>query len=88
MQDPYKDFQDNAAATCRRPFSITPHDSVTLPLVPKGIYVGKGGDITLRGVDAKEDVTYRNMPDASYIAVQASHVRATGTTATFMIGEG
>jgi len=49
--------------------------------------VGIGGDVTLRGVGASADVTYRNLPDASYIAVRASHVRATGTTASALIAE-
>ena len=38
-------------------------------------------------VDGNEDVTYRNLPDASYIAVRASYVRASGTTATDLIAE-
>lgn len=33
------------------------------------------------------DVTYRNLPDASYIAVRARFVRATGTTAINLIAE-
>ncbi|WP_261388525.1 hypothetical protein [Qipengyuania gaetbuli] len=49
--------------------------------------MGTGGDVTLRGVGANEDVTYRNLPDARYIAVRASHVRASGTTASDLIGE-
>ncbi len=43
--------------------------------------------MTLRGVAGDADVTYRNLPDASYIAVRVSHVRATGTTATNLIAE-
>lgn len=58
-----------------------------LPVIPKGIYVGTGGDVVLRGIDGAADVTYRNLPDASYIAVRARHVRATGTTAANLIAE-
>lgn len=58
-----------------------------LPLLPKGIYVGSGGDVTLRGIEGSGDVTYRNLPDASYIAVRARYVRATGTTASNLIAE-
>lgn len=75
------------AAPSEAPFSITPHDSNALPAIPKGIYVGTGGNVTLRGVGGSADVTYVNLPDASYIAVRAQYVRATGTTATNLIGE-
>lgn len=87
MTDLLHDQQDTVLTPSRRPYAVIPHDSDALPLVPKGLYVGMGGDVTLRGVDAKSDVTYRNLPDASYIAVRASHVRATGTTASDLIAE-
>lgn len=87
MTDLYRTFTDTVSAPARRPFTITPHDTDELPLVPKGIYVGSGGDVTLRGVDGVADVTYRNLPDASYIAVRAQYVRATGTTASNLIAE-
>lgn len=78
---------DSQLAPSRAPFAISPSDSVPLPRVPKGIYVGIGGDVTLRGIAGDADVTYRNLPDASYIAVHARFVRATGTTAAGLIGE-
>lgn len=87
MTDLLHDQQDTVLTPSRRPCPVLPHDSDALPLVPKGLYVGIGGDVTLRGVDAEIDVTYRNLPDASYIAVRASHVRATGTTASDLIAE-
>lgn len=87
MTDQWKDHSDSAGSPSRAPFPIVPHDSDELPIVPKGIYVGAGGDVTLRGVGASADVTYRNLPDASYIAVRAQYVRATGTTATDLVGE-
>lgn len=82
-----KNSVDSAASPARAPFAIQPSDTDPLPLVPKGIYVGTGGDVTLRGVEGSADVTYRNLPDASFIAVHASHVRATGTTAANLIAE-
>jgi len=87
MTDLLHDQQDTVLTPSRRPYSVTPHDGDPLPLVPKGLYVGTGGDVTLRGLDAESDVTYRNLPDASYIAVRVSHVRATGTTASDLIAE-
>lgn len=87
MSDPFKTQSDAAFAPSRAPYAIVPSDDAQLALVPKGIYVGTGGDIVLRGVDGAADVTYRNLPDASYVAVRALYVRATGTTATDLVGE-
>ncbi len=87
MTDSFASFGDNATHPSRAPFTIAPHDTDELPMVPKGIYVGTGGNVTLRGVDGASDVTYRNLPDASYIAVRARWVRATGTTAADLVAE-
>ncbi|RVU03987.1 hypothetical protein EOE18_13885 [Novosphingobium umbonatum] len=78
---------DSASLPSRKPYAITPHDANALPAIPKGIYVGTGGDVTLRGVDGTADVTYKNLADGAYIAVQARYVRATGTTASNLIAE-
>jgi hypothetical protein len=78
---------DSVTAPSAAPFAVIPHDVNELPEVPKGLYVGTGGQVTLRGVGAAADVTYKNLGDGSYIAVRASHVRATGTTAADLIAE-
>lgn len=85
--DKFRYDVDSAAAPARSCFALQTSDVIPLPTVPKGIYVGTGGDVTLRAIDDIDDVTYRNLPDASYIAVRALYVRATGTTASDMIAE-
>lgn len=87
MSDPFETHSDAAFAPSRAPYAIVPSDTEALTLVPKGIYVGTGGDVVLRGVDGSADVTYRNLPDASYVAVRALYVRASGTTASDLVGE-
>ncbi|KTT73541.1 spike base protein, RCAP_Rcc01079 family [Sphingomonas endophytica] len=87
MPDPFQSHADSALAPSTAPFAIQPDDASPLPTIPKGIYVGGGGTVVLRGVGGSADVTYRNLPDASYIAVRAQYVRATGTTATYLIAE-
>ena len=66
---------------------FAPSDAVPLPRPTKAIYVGTGGAVTLRGVDGAADVTYRNVPSGSYLEVCAAFVRATGTTASDLVGE-
>lgn len=87
MPDTFVTMGDSPELPSRIPFMITSDDVAPLPQVVKGIFVGTGGNVVLRGVGAVSDVTYRNLPDASYIGVRASFVRATGTTATDLVGE-
>ena len=87
MPDLLASLADSAAAPSRNPYPISPHDTNELPVLPKGIFIGTAGDVVLRGPDSAVDVTYRNLSDGSYIAVRAQYVRATGTTASNLIGE-
>lgn len=78
----------DAILPARTATAVVPSDAVALNPVPRGIFVGTGGDVTLRAVGSAADVTYRNLADASYIGVRVQYVRATGTTALNMIAEG
>jgi hypothetical protein len=68
-------------------FAIVPHDTNEIAFYTKAIYVGSGGNVTLRSSKSTADVTYLNVPTGCYLTVCASHVRATGTTATGLISE-
>ena len=81
------DYSDSPIAPARAPFAIVPSDAQPLPRPIKAIYVGTGGQVTLRGVEAAADVTYKNVASGTYLEVCASHVRATGTTAADLVGE-
>lgn len=85
--DPFSTHADSPDAPALQAFAIAPSDSAELPAVTKSIYVGSSGDVTLRPLRGTADVTYRNVPDGAYLTIRASHVRATGTTATDLIGE-
>ena len=84
--DPFQDAADHIAAPARAPFAITPNDQAALPVIPKAIYVGTGGTVTLRGVGASADVVFRNVGNGQVLDVRAQFVRATGSTASDMVG--
>ena len=86
MPDSFQTMSDSPMAPSRAPFAIVPSDSATLPRLPKALYIGTGGDVTLRGVDAGADVVMRNVASGQVLDIRASHVRATGTTAADLIG--
>jgi hypothetical protein len=62
--------------------AITPDDSTVLDLV--GFYVGGAGDVTVS--TASGDVTFSNMPAGGDRALRISKIKATGTTATQIVG--
>ncbi|MBS0480679.1 MAG: hypothetical protein JSR96_00710 [Proteobacteria bacterium] len=86
MPDRFAGYSDSPIAPSAVAFAITPSDTVEITAT-KAIYVGTGGHVTLRPIGAAADVTYRNVPTGSYLTVRASFVRATGTTATDIVGE-
>lgn len=83
--DPFASQADNAFGTSRAPFAVVPSDSVELPTIPKGLYVGTGGAVVLRGVNGAADVTFKNVASGQVIDVRAQFVRATGTTAADIV---
>ena len=65
-------------------FAITPSDGTQMATHVRAIYVGGDGDIVVKMPSG--DVTFTGVLAGSLIPVQTSWVKATGTTATSMIG--
>lgn len=87
--DRYGSYADSVQSSCRRWSTITPSDTVDLTELPKAIYVGGAGDITMIGVDAPAAATgiaWKGVPAASMLPVRPRRVLATGTTATLIVG--
>lgn len=85
MTDRFKQMARSANTPSEHAFTVSPSDTVPLEAVPKYIYVGGGGSVTLRATDSRDDVVFENVPSGSYLYVRASHIRATGTTATAIV---
>lgn len=85
-QDKFQNSSDSLIAPAQACFSITPDDADDLLQVTKAIYVGDGGDITLRSVDGPSDVTFLNVPTGAILDVRVQAIRATGTSASSIIG--
>lgn len=86
--DRFDSSADTLFAPARAPYPLVPHDSNEVPVIPKRLFIGTGGTVTLRGVGANSDVTYKNVASGVYLNVRPQYVRATGTTATDIIAEG
>lgn len=83
--DAFASLTDAINDPARAPFAVTPHDTNALPAVPKALYIGTGGAVTLRGVDGSADVLFKNVASGQVIDVRAAYVRATGTTAADIV---
>ena len=82
----FETYADSPTSPADNAFAIIPHASDELPRITKAIYVGGAGDITLRPLTNSEDVLFKNVPTGMILDVRARAVRASGTTATFLVG--
>lgn len=84
-EDKFDHLADNTFSPARRAFAVAPHDSNALPALPKALFVGSSGTLALRAVDSASDVTLEVIA-GQIIPVRASHVRASGTSASGIVG--
>lgn len=75
-----------AVDPARIAFPITAHDSSEILVLPRALYVGTGGDLVIRTVDGTADVVLKNVADGAILDIRVQYVRATGTTATDLVG--
>ena len=85
MADQFSNVADAVSAPATRAVSVTPHDSDALSDIPKALFVGTGGNLTLRGVNDAADRVWKNVPSGSVLPFRARYVRATGTTAADLL---
>lgn len=77
---------DSVIAPARNCFSITPSDAGELVVVPKAIYVGEGGDVVVRAIESGSDVKFVNVRSGTILDIRILSIRATGTTASSIVG--
>ena len=85
MADQFQNSADQVSAPATRAVSVTPHDSNALADIPKALFVGTGGNLTMRGVNGTADALWKNVPSGSVLPFRAQYVRATGTTAADLL---
>lgn len=85
IKDPFESAADSPIAPSEFCFAIEPSDTAGLMQATKAIYVGGGGDVTVRTVRADADVTFRNVPSGSILDIRVNAVRSSGTSATDLV---
>jgi hypothetical protein len=86
MADRFEAQIDSLSQPARDAFTITPHASNEIDPLPKAIFIGTGGNITLRAVDSGADVVFKNVASGQILDVRAKHIRVSGTTAADIVG--
>lgn len=83
MADLFQTVSPGLDSPASKHFSITPSDAVDLAIKPRAIFVGVEGDVVI--VDAGGvEVTYTNL--SGLYPFRAVRIKATGTTATGIVG--
>lgn len=85
MTDRFEGRAEGVSAPAARGFAITPSDSSDLAAETRAIYVGGSGNVSL--VLASGDaLTFAGLVAGTLLPVRAARVKATGTSATMMLG--
>lgn len=64
--------------------AVTPSD--TADNYFNGLYVGVGGDVSIKGADNGTQITFKNVPTGALLPVATAKVMSTNTTATNILG--
>ena len=83
--DKFGHYSDSPVSSAREAFAVIPSDSIELARLPKALSIGGAGNIVIRAVDSGADVTIA-VTAGQLLPVRAQYVRATGTTATGIVG--
>jgi hypothetical protein len=79
--DKFANFQGGLQSPPPNAFVITPSDTNELPFVTRSVYVGAGGDITLRLAGDTSSQALKAVPVGTMLPLRVRQVYATGTTA-------
>lgn len=83
--DTFSKYANGLSSPAREAFAIAPDDAAELARLPKALMVGTGGSLKLRAFDSAADVTVVVQP-GQIVPIRARFVRATGTTASGLVG--
>lgn len=81
MPDPFASFGGFISLPAEAALPILPSDTDPIAQTPKAVFIGTGGTLVARGINASVDVTFRNLPAGSILPFRPGFIRATGTTA-------
>ena len=84
--DEFRYSSDSVSNPARSVRPVVPDDALPLPDLPKALFIGTGGNVTLRGADDSAPVLCANLPNGAILPIRAAQVYQTGTTASQILG--
>ncbi len=85
MSEKYQGRADDVAAPARGGFAITASDSTDLVTETRAIYVGGAADV-VTVLASGDELTFVGLAGGTVLPVRACRVKATGTSATYLVG--
>ena len=82
--DKFADYPTTLSAPARDASAITPSDAIDLATLPRAIYVGQTGNISVR-LASGQSVVFLNAQAGGFLPIRALGINVTGTTATGLI---
>ena len=82
--DLFKDLPPSLTAPATDATSLTPSDTAVLSPIPRAIFIGQAGDVTVE-MQGGQVVTYSNVQGGTVLAIRALRVHQTGTTASAIV---
>lgn len=82
--DIYSELPTTLTAPARNGAAIVPSNATDLTTLPRAIYVGQTGDISLR-LPEGGSLLLKNVQSGSFLPIRAIGVNATGTTAGSLV---
>lgn len=79
----FKDLDPNASVI--ETSAVTLSDTVDISPIPRGVWVGVGGDVALMAMGDTAATTLKNVPSGSYLPIRVKRAMVTNTTATNLI---
>lgn len=84
-EDNFKDWKRSIDSVSGAAFAVTPSDSADINAT-RALYIGAAGDVAVVMADDASEVTFVGVTAGAILPVRVSRVKATGTTATSIVG--
>ncbi|MBB3967061.1 spike base protein, RCAP_Rcc01079 family [Rhizobium metallidurans] len=85
MSDRFASHTPSLTGPASTGFAITPDDTLALPETTRALYVGFGGSVAVEMASGAV-LTFQGVADGALLPLRVARVRASGTTASGVIG--
>lgn len=79
--EPFPNFREGMVGPVTRSVAVTPNDNTDLPEVPRALFVGGAGSLSVILQKDSAALSWSNVPAGSVLPIRPKRIRQTGTTA-------